>query len=42
VFSGFCEDVAVSELPDGSLVSMDLLAPFEPEKVMEVEAGDFA
>jgi FkbH-like protein len=32
----------VSELPDGSLVSMDLLAPFEPEKVMEVEAGDFA
>lgn len=32
----------VSELPDGSLVSMDLLTPFEPEKVMDVEAGDFA
>lgn len=36
----------VSELPsgssEGSLVSMDLLTPFEPEKVMDVEAVDFA
>ncbi len=36
----------VSELsdgsPNGSLVAMDLLAPFEPEKVMDVEASDFA
>ena len=32
----------VSELSDGSLVSMDLLTPFEPEKVMDVDAGDFA
>jgi FkbH-like protein len=32
----------VSELPDGSLVSMDLLTPFEPETVMAVEAGGFA
>lgn len=28
--------------PNGSLVAMDLLAPFEPEKVMDVEASDFA
>ena len=33
---------AVSELSGGSLVSMDLLSPFEAEKVMEVDAGDFA
>ncbi len=32
----------VSELPDGSLVSMDVLTPLEPETVMDVEAGDVA